>query len=434
MLEQTPYFGDICIFLVQVNFVQNCYATDLAFFRKCPTLYTCRNESDFTFHAARRIHPLPRTVSTTMNFNLLRLIAALLVVLGHSFELTRKSNFGIVGDPMRMLLGTETIAGAGVICFFAISGYLVTLSAVRTENTVEFLWKRAIRIVPAFWVLIVVSALILGPILTTMPFAEYFQNRSVHQYLMGLFFKLGETLPGVFDKNPHSNVVNGSLWSLPLEVKCYLMVAGMMFFGRKWLRPFLICALVAMGVTVAIHIIRGPTLVPFFRLESTLFIKLVLPFLLGSTVAVYGTQILAKPSRYFVLLVLVSVVSFFFPSFQQWAWLSFSVCMALLVLSIGTNNDSRSSLTDGVVYTFGVDISYGVYLWAFPIQQTLLHLFPAISSLFLVLSTLAIVVPIAYVSWTCVERPMLTEKKWLSKHVPSLLRFGRPPFSDAHAK
>jgi peptidoglycan/LPS O-acetylase OafA/YrhL len=354
-----------------------------------------------------------------LSFHSIRHIAALLVIIGHSFELTMRPNFGVVGDPMRVLIGTETLGGAGVIIFFSVSGYLVTLSLLRSINVVDFLWKRALRIIPAFWVVLVVCALVLGPVFSEFSLEKYFSNRDVHRYLIGMFLKLGETLPGVFSNNPHSAVVNGSLWSLPIEVKCYLMLAAMFAFGAAWFRRFFFCALLALLVTIVLLVARGPINVPIFRVDSILFVKLVAPFFLGVAVALWIPKRFLSAALASIALFVVSALSFSVTPFQKWAWFFFAISLAWLVLSIGIKSEPYQQRYDGIHRT-NADISYGLYLWAFPVQQALIYKIPGISFFGLLFGTLVIVVPIAYASWRLVEQPMLAEKEWLSKTFPLL--------------
>jgi peptidoglycan/LPS O-acetylase OafA/YrhL len=353
-----------------------------------------------------------------MSFHTLRHLAALLVIVGHSFELTRRATFGVIGDPMGVMLGTETIAGSGVIIFFAISGYFVTQSAMRSKNMFEFLWKRGLRIIPAFWVMIAVVAFVVGPLVTTLSFQEYFSHRELQRFLMSLFFKLGGILPGVFVENPYSGIVNGSLWSLPLEVKCYLMVAVLSVFGLIWLRKLYVMAAIAMFIVFALLFVRAPFIIPIFRVDSITFVKLVTPFLIGAAVAIWAPTRFASARLSLAALVCVSVLSYFIAPLQKWSWLLFALSLAWCALSAGLTVQ-RERRTNSLLEK-PTDISYGMYLWAFPVQQTLIAQITSISFFFLFLGTLAIVLPIAYASWRWVEKPMLAEKQGFADWFPFL--------------
>lgn len=114
--------------------------------------------------------------------------------------------------------------------FFALSGFLVAGSPVRCKTLISFLGLRVFRIVPALTVEVLLSALILGPIFTTKPLSEYFSSRSFFTYFLNVAGDVHFNLPGVFADNPHPSIVNGQLWTVPWELRCYMLLAAIAFF------------------------------------------------------------------------------------------------------------------------------------------------------------------------------------------------------------
>src|SRR5690349_17297938 len=100
-------------------------------------------------------------------FDALRLFAALLVIFGHAFRLT-----GEIGPAFA---GTG-VATTGVKIFFVISGYLVAQSWMRDPHPVRFLRRRVLRVMPGLIAVVVLTALVLGPLVTRLPPAAYFAD------------------------------------------------------------------------------------------------------------------------------------------------------------------------------------------------------------------------------------------------------------------
>ena len=142
----------------------------------------------------------------------MRLIAALLVVVSHTFPLA--------GQPALRIMGVEDLGALGVSIFFVISGYLVTASYHRDPKT--YLVKRLLRIEPALIAALVVTVLALG-FVTTAPAGEYWPRAGLYVLRNALLYPASYELPGVFQTVPMAGVVNGVLWTLRLEFS---------YFGR----------------------------------------------------------------------------------------------------------------------------------------------------------------------------------------------------------
>ena len=173
-------------------------------------------------------------------FAILRLLLALAIFLIHARYL---SHLGGSPDPAAPAeLGKEVQQDIGawtaerpffvaqVAAFFALSGFLVTESALRVRYMSTFLAFRAFRIFPALFVEVTLSALLLGPLFTRLLLHEYFSNSQFFRYFGNIIGWIIFYLPGVFETNRY-NIVNANLWTLPSEFDCYFITALLMLTG-----------------------------------------------------------------------------------------------------------------------------------------------------------------------------------------------------------
>ena len=190
------------------------------------------------------------------NFNLLRILAAYAVLVGHGFPLT-------IGKTALEPLGASLGMSIGMIAvdvFFMTSGFLVTASLLARKSTVEFVWARVLRIFPALFVMLVLTVFGLGVFFTTLSPSSYLLDYWTRTYFirgLTLFFGVSYELPGVFATNPYDHVVNGSLWTMPYELRMYVTLAvawallSLVPRARSWVFPVLVVlAAIASGVGV----------------------------------------------------------------------------------------------------------------------------------------------------------------------------------------
>ncbi len=154
------------------------------------------------------------------NFNLIRIMAAIAVLITHCFTITMVSD---AAEPLRASLGMS-LGDIAVDVFFITSGFLVTASLLNRQNCIEFAWARILRIMPALLVMLVLTVFGIGVFFTTLPVSTYLADAQTYQYLLHgatLIRGVDMTLPGVFESNPHHSV-NAPLWTLPHEVQLYI--------------------------------------------------------------------------------------------------------------------------------------------------------------------------------------------------------------------
>ena len=279
--------------------------------------------------------------------------------------------------------------------FFALSGFLVAGSLERARTLGMFIGLRAIRIFPALLVEVVLSAFILGPLVTDLPLQRYFSDPLFFKYMLNAVGDVHFVLPGVFADNPWPRIVNGQLWTIPYELYCYCTLAFVALLGlkkRRLLGPIFV-VVVAFGYLLwTLHGAEG-SLVPGTNGVRKPF--LVATFLAG--VSIYFYREVLPWSGWHGAAALALALAL--PSLGQYAGFLAPVPVAYATVCLGLLSPSRKMLR-------GADYSYGIYLYGFAVQQTVMHYFPVARVWYLnVLITLAIVVLVAAASWHFVERP-----------------------------
>lgn len=290
------------------------------------------------------------------NFDLLRLLAAWFVLFSHSYPLSGRPE----GDPYAKYVGFDTLGGLGVSIFFVLSGYLVTQSWDRAAGPVDFLWKRIRRIYPALVVCVAVCVLVIGPITTTLDVSSYFQHPYLREYVKtASAWSIHYVLPGVFAGNPTPNTMNGSLWSLPYEIRCYLILLMLAILPCA-LRWKVLVAMITLG-TLLLSRPAWPPAQPFDKVFGLDYyhVKLGLTFATGAVY--YCWRDLMRPSAILGFLVLACV--WLLPQ-SPVRVMFYVLAMSTLVLAIAL----RWHFVPKLPARMG-DWSYGLYLYAFPVQQ-----------------------------------------------------------------
>jgi len=333
------------------------------------------------------------------NFNLIRLIAAILVIVSHAFGNS---------DPLYKLSSGHIYASyLGLRMFFFLSGLLVSKSYIQSSSPLNFAWKRILRLYPAAILVILLSACLLGPLTTTLAPNAYFKHPQFFQYLRTCsLIKIYYFLPGVFQSSPLGPVVNGSLWTLSLELKLYaaVLLAGYIRNNKVYNTLMAICLFALLAIDFFYSRLlkeqmtgvlgRDFVLSPYSQL-AVFFILGVLCQRFSHRISISNSWLLAVPVAGLVLI--------FSPSLFEPAFL---LLLPMLLLYLAVNN---SSWLRKITPT--ADLSYGIYLFAWPVEQlevNYLHLDKPIA-LFLV--NIALVVPLAAGSWYLVESKALQLKK-----------------------
>lgn len=321
------------------------------------------------------------------NFDLLRLLAAIAVIVGHGYP--------IVGDkthldPVLSLIHYEYSGSLAVKFFFFLSGLLVTESIIREKSALSFLIKRASRIFPGLILCMILSVFVAGPLLTTQSVQEYFYSMDAWRYLVGnsTLISIQWRLPGVLEN--HGLGFNGSIWTLPYEVLCYIGMSLLLVVG---VFSNNIRALLALLLVVLVSAL-SPASLPYFSSNEEAHL---LPafFAAGALVCILKNHIVLDGR------------------------IALIVCMAAYALvstPLGRPLFYVALLYTGLVFSTTrlmlkivpkYDISYGVYLYGFPVQQILNSMFPSASVYFNQVAGVIMACGLAYISWVVIEQRAL---------------------------
>ena len=157
------------------------------------------------------------TAQPAEHYDFLRVLAAFLVFAGHQQAVT--------GKPEPAFLGIVTWGELAVSIFFSLSGYLVAESWRRDPSLGRYFLRRGLRLLPGLAGVTVLSAFLLGPLLSPVPLGDYLTAPNTWADLQNVVFHIRFELPGVFATNPLAGIVNGSLWTLPMEVAVDKLIA-----------------------------------------------------------------------------------------------------------------------------------------------------------------------------------------------------------------
>jgi len=302
------------------------------------------------------------------------------VIVGHAWPLTGTAHAPEVGG--------IRIHHLAVFVFFATSGYLISQSWMRSPSVRRFLAARALRIFPALAVLVVLTITTIGPIATSVPLGEYASSPVTWGYLQNLTLAAVYALPGVFETNPIP-VVNGSLWTLGPEFICYLCVMplGLILARNPIVRSVLLTLLcVGLWLSPLGRETLAPTAMVFFGVGAVLAsIDRPLPLwpVLPAIVVWLGVHALA-PDASLAL-----------------AWL----VVPFVVIAVGATSTPLVRRAG----RFG-DYSYGIYLWAFPVQQLVVAFAPRLPLWLDIVIVASATTAIAAASWHLVEKRALALK------------------------
>lgn len=335
------------------------------------------------------------------NFTTLRIVLAWLVLHRHSYAIQKTPG---ISDPLQQIFQDSTDIGAiAVDGFFAISGFLVAASLVK-RGLIDYILSRVLRIFPALVFCVLASVFLLGPAFTSLPLSDYFAHPDTWTYLrnaLAVLYMQWE-LPGVFEGNART-AVNGSLWTLTVEVRCYLGLAALTFVGFR-LNKLMGSVLILFILTVGIVSFES---IPLLGVNPT-WAPPALYFILGVFLYLNRDRVILD----YRIALLAGVLAFL--SFGE-EWFNYVFPPALIYLIFYLAYATKPLRTDVVIG----DVSYGIYIYAFPVQQAVAHCFPEQTPYFNTAVSSVIVITLAWLSWHYIEQPMLGYKRVLLGHADS---------------
>ncbi|TQL48645.1 peptidoglycan/LPS O-acetylase OafA/YrhL [Homoserinimonas aerilata] len=339
------------------------------------------------------------------SLGVLRLVLAGLVIFSHAFPLG-----GWGDDPMRSWTrNQESIGGFAVVGFFAISGYLIAKSGAGSD-ILQFMWRRVLRIFPAFWLVLIVGAVIVGPIVWLMDGNRpggYLTNLGAGGPVGYVLLNADLTIRqwGIYDifistpwgERGGASALNGSLWTLAYEWSCYLIIALFVLLGilkrAKWIVPLV--TLFYFGVALSTIVAPGFAASIFPAFGDSFRITLTLIFLIGSCMGLYSRSI-PLDDRLGILSAIVVVASL---ALGGWIIVGYPAFAYLLLWG-------ASRLPQRVQWIGAKnDYSYGVYVYGFLVQQFTAYLgWHHWGYVPWVLATIIVTGGCAWLSWHLVEK------------------------------
>lgn len=339
----------------------------------------------------------------------MRLIAAALVIVSHTCPVYGRND---LHDPLTALLMPLSL-GSGRIAlnlFFLISGFLVLQSWQRKENLADFLLARFFRIWPALVVCNLITVAAIGLYFTSLPAGEYLRHPDTARYLgfNTLLVKgIHYTLPGVFADTALKSA-NGSLWTLPFEILSYglLLSLGFLRVFRKWWVGLAAVTTILIGLALKA---RLPFYGHFVTAETNqTVIDFLLFFWIGTLCARFARHIPFQKSTFVLGAIALAIFAVFPAHTRGLFYVGFPILIFYLAYEVPYSRlNSRG------------DISYGTYLYGYPIQQSLYTLFPDLGGVMHTAIALLITSFFALGSWKLIEEPAIGMKKtshdWLAR-------------------
>lgn len=331
------------------------------------------------------------------NFDALRLAAAVMVIFGHSFAITSGT---LADEPLWRFSRQQFHSGMlAVRIFFIISGFLIAASYLRLGRLSAFARNRALRIFPGLVAAVLVTLLVIGPLATSLPLGDYFRDPRTYAYLKTLTLRLhgaNDRLPGVFEGNPLAGSVNGSLWTLFYEVVCYALAAAMGALALLRRRVMLLVFAAAMVIRPLIL-----ALAPASSLLGGESLHLGQAFVAGM-LGYVGRDSIPISGR----LALLAAGGLVAGTAMGLGNLLVPVLGTYLVLALAFSPSIRWH-----GFARHGDYSYGLYIYAFPVQQLIVQVADRpISHTLNFLAAVPATLLLAMLSWHLVEKRFLALK------------------------
>jgi len=329
------------------------------------------------------------------NFDHLRLFLAIGVFLFHTAELTQLQSFAFIKNYISPAVAVHS--------FFIISGFLIFMSYERSSSLKSYFTKRLKRIAPAYIVVVLILFITLS-LLSTLPLQSYFTSVDSYTYLLANLSTLNflhPTLPGVFSDH-HLATVDGSLWTIKVEVAFYLSVP-LIAYGYRWFKPtpLLITIFILSSLYVSL---MGYLAVTYHQsIFSTLQYQFPgqLLFFSAGALLYYQHNLF---QRYAHLLLIVGVSGFILNKYVD-VYPLYALSLSLIVIYLATAIKQL-----GHIGKYG-DFSYGIYIWHFPLVQLFIALSLFDTQPWLAFGALTLsVFAVAWISWHLIEKPFLNKK------------------------
>lgn len=339
---------------------------------------------------------LEATGGRPSGFDYLRIILATSVIFFHSFNLTTGENVAL-----HDLHGFFRPIDALIVpMFFSLSGFLIAGSLERSRTLISFLGLRAIRLVPALLVETVLSAIVIGLLFSYLPYRQYLVDSEFSRYFLNVIGDIHYNLPGVFEHNPFPRIVNGQLWTIPFELKCYMTISVIAIVGLVRKKYAFLALIVLLNAAVFVHHSFIAAKLHGHRIDESHVqgIILVADFLYGIAFYLFRSSVLW--SKWLFLPAVISVFLLSSLPVAFWGDYLTPLPVAYATVYLGLLQPKKLKIVSSG------DYSYGLYLYGFPVQQAMIATFGS-SWIHWYINfpvSLAIAALIAVGSWHLVEK------------------------------
>lgn len=332
------------------------------------------------------------------SFTALRWLLASSVMFSHGWDLTQP-RAGL--DPSVDWLSFP-LSRLAVFLFFTLSGFLVTGSLVK-RGVRDFVLARALRLLPGLWAMLVVLVLLLWLVFGSDDFTSYITDPMTLNFTWrnGLLYGGEFRLPGIFEGNRFANVANGSLWTIPQEVRCYILLAGFGAIGllrSRWWFTLMFVALAAVHLWIPIDAVS-------FLVNPR---RLAFSFFLGVMIYLWRERLwLSWPLALALVLAALEM-----PDIAA-KTVAIQIAFGYLVFVIAFCLPARAKSSSDAL----PDYSYGIYIYAYPAQQAVAALGVGTTPWNNILIGFCLMLPFAALSWHFIEKPALSQKHRLHRRL-----------------
>jgi len=332
------------------------------------------------------------------NFNLIRVIAAVCVLISHCYPLSSPHFI----EPLKDKIGF-TLGALCVDVFFITSGFLIHQSLLSNPGKL-YIKNRFLRVYPALWLMLILTVFFLGPVCSKLNYIAYFSDSKTIKFLLTnsiLLTGIRYELPGVFTENPYAYVVNGSLWTLAVEVRLYIeLFLSYWIINKLNLESSKIYKIICLlGIAVFIFLI----FILYLDFNSKEVLRATTFFCGGILLNIFKHKILLIFGLLPILLFTLISAATLMPEVFRLLYILMLPYMVILVAYYpGEKIRAYNQLGD---------YSYGIYIYAFPIQQLIVSRVQIVSPISLFCISLPLTVFISMLSWHLIEIKLLRRFK-----------------------
>lgn len=333
------------------------------------------------------------------NFDFLRLVLASFVIITHAYPLSGNGNNDWLFEITNHQVNFSYL---GVKGFFVISGYLIFQSLERSKGILDYYWKRVLRLFPGLFVCLLLIVIIL-------PFVyqgniPYLSNKAVWTYIPYnlSMYKNQYYIDGIFENNPYKGAINGSLWTIKYEFTMYTLLSLLFIFRKNQTFLKVILGFSFLLLLIGNWFFKAYFMNKGFILGADFLLDLGVFFIGGSFLAVLKVE----ENKYFkkigLLSFLILIIALIFNVFDVLKYIMYPIFIIYFGLQ-STPIINKLGLKIG-------DLSYGIYIYGFPVQQALYYYFK-LNYIELMIYGLLIASLFAYLSWHLIESKALKLKK-----------------------